>query len=61
MISPCIKVCKVKDGRCTGCNRTLEQIAKWSTMSDEERERAMQWPDPDLPPINLYNAPKGKK
>ena len=24
--SPCINTCKVKDGICIGCNRTLEEI-----------------------------------
>jgi len=58
MNSPCTKVCKIEQGRCTGCNRTLEQIAAWSTMTEQERKDALNWPDPDLPPINLWNAPK---
>jgi monothiol glutaredoxin len=31
--SPCIKVCVLRGSRCTGCLRTLDEIAAWSTMS----------------------------
>jgi predicted Fe-S protein YdhL (DUF1289 family) len=39
MMSPCIKICTLDPKRsfCTGCGRTLDEIARWSTMSDEER------------------------
>ncbi len=40
--SPCIGICKVEDGVCTGCNRTLEDITKWSDMSPEERLERME-------------------
>ena len=26
---------------CLGCKRTLDEIARWGTMSDAERERVM--------------------
>ncbi len=26
---------------CRGCGRTLDEIARWGTMSDAERERVM--------------------
>ena len=34
--SPCISVCRMDadTGFCTGCLRTLEEIAGWSTMED---------------------------
>jgi monothiol glutaredoxin len=36
--SPCIKVCVLVAGhRCTGCHRTLDEIAGWSTMSAEQQ------------------------
>lgn len=36
--SPCIKVCLLdQDNRCRGCGRTIEEIARWSTMTDDER------------------------
>ena len=34
--SPCIKVCVLADGgQCTGCLRTIHEIAAWSSMSAE--------------------------
>lgn len=42
MKTPCIKVCKVSEGKCLGCGRTLEQIRLWSKYTDEERERIMK-------------------
>ncbi|MEQ1689934.1 MAG: DUF1289 domain-containing protein [Gemmatimonas sp.] len=36
--SPCIKVCQLDlAGRCRGCGRTLDEIARWSTMPTDER------------------------
>jgi predicted Fe-S protein YdhL (DUF1289 family) len=62
--SPCTKVCKIKEGVCTGCHRTLEQIGAWGSMTDKERQeemRELKWPGPELPPINLWNAPRGEE
>jgi len=41
--SPCIKICTldVRAGRCLGCGRTVEEIARWSTMSAAERAHVM--------------------
>jgi len=40
--SPCIKVCVVdRSGHCVGCGRSLNEIASWSTLSDEARRRIM--------------------
>ena len=41
MNSPCVKVCQMdpQRGLCLGCARTLDEIARWAQMSDEERER----------------------
>jgi uncharacterized protein len=35
--SPCISVCTMnaQTGLCEGCQRTLEEIAEWSTASEE--------------------------
>ena len=43
MTSPCIKVCQMdpQRGLCLGCRRSLEEIARWSSMSDAERQRVM--------------------
>lgn len=37
MESPCVQVCVVEDGICTACDRTVEEIASWSVMSESER------------------------
>ncbi len=36
--SPCIKVCRIDaQSRCYGCGRTLDEIARWSGMTLDER------------------------
>jgi uncharacterized protein len=36
--SPCINVCVLDAGqRCTGCGRTIDEIAGWARMSASER------------------------
>ena len=37
--SPCTSVCRMNErtGWCEGCARTLDEIAAWSAMSDEEK------------------------
>jgi predicted Fe-S protein YdhL (DUF1289 family) len=41
--TPCIKICTLDaaSGRCLGCGRTVNEIARWSTMSAAERARVM--------------------
>ncbi len=42
VLSPCIGICSVDArGVCEGCLRTLDEIARWSTMGDAERLRVM--------------------
>lgn len=42
--SPCIKVCRILEATrlCTGCLRTLEEIANWARYSAAERTRIMR-------------------
>jgi predicted Fe-S protein YdhL (DUF1289 family) len=42
--SPCTGVCLVDRhaARCTGCGRSLAQIASWMEMSDAERDGIMR-------------------
>jgi uncharacterized protein len=42
--SPCIKVCEMKPDtkQCTGCYRTIEEIAYWATMGPTAREKIMR-------------------
>jgi hypothetical protein len=37
--SPCINVCRMNDatGLCDGCLRTLDEIALWSVLDDEDK------------------------
>jgi len=37
--SPCVKVCVIHQGAglCVGCHRTLDEIARWSRMTADER------------------------
>ena len=37
--SPCISVCVIdqRTGLCTGCQRTLDEIAAWSVLDDAAR------------------------
>lgn len=41
--TPCVNVCTLdaRSGLCLGCGRTIEEIARWSTMRPEERKRVM--------------------
>jgi uncharacterized protein len=43
METPCIKVCVIDPGTnaCTGCGRTLAEIAGWSQLGDAGRRRVM--------------------
>ncbi|WP_129777113.1 DUF1289 domain-containing protein [Peristeroidobacter soli] len=40
--SPCIKVC-VLDARqvCIGCGRTIDEIAQWSRLTEEQRREVV--------------------
>ena len=39
--SPCTRVCRIDGGSgvCAGCARTLDEIARWSAMSEAERRQ----------------------
>jgi len=41
--TPCVKVCQMDPSRnlCLGCRRTLDEIARWGMMNDQERERIL--------------------
>lgn len=44
MITPCIQLCKIDSltKKCAGCGRTLDEIARWSNMTDTERTTIMK-------------------
>ena len=37
--SPCILVCRIVDGYCAGCKRTIDEIREWIIMSEEQQKR----------------------
>lgn len=41
--TPCVNICTLdaRSGLCQGCGRTIDEIARWGTMSPEERKRVM--------------------
>lgn len=41
--SPCVNVCMLHPDSdlCIGCKRTVEEIGRWLSYSDEERQRIM--------------------
>ncbi|MGI9369499.1 MAG: DUF1289 domain-containing protein [Ruegeria sp.] len=42
--SPCIQICVMHPAEriCTGCYRTIDEIARWSKMDSSERAEIMQ-------------------
>jgi len=42
--SPCTNVCRMspRTGLCEGCLRTIDEIAAWSRMSDEQKRAVWQ-------------------
>jgi predicted Fe-S protein YdhL (DUF1289 family) len=55
--SPCIQICVVhpETRLCTGCNRSIDEIAAWSKMTPEVRRAIME----DLP--SRQSAPTGRR
>ena len=41
--SPCVRICVVHpEARiCTGCYRTIDEISRWSRMTDDERQEVL--------------------
>jgi predicted Fe-S protein YdhL (DUF1289 family) len=41
--SPCNKVCVIepRSGFCRGCGRNLDEIARWTALTDDERRRVI--------------------
>jgi uncharacterized protein len=67
MKSPCVKVCVMDPQRdvCMGCARTLDEIARWGLMSEEERNDIMAGLPARrerlaLPPISLEGDVRGR-
>ena len=42
IVSPCVQVCRIDEsGLCEGCARTLDEIVRWSSMGEVERDRVL--------------------
>jgi hypothetical protein len=42
--SPCISVCALdEDDVCLGCHRTGDEILRWTTMTNDERRRVLEY------------------
>ena len=41
--TPCIRVCLIdpQSGLCEGCGRTRDEVARWGSLTEEERRRIM--------------------
>lgn len=41
--TPCVKICTVdaRMGLCLGCGRTIDEIARWTSMTAPERAEVM--------------------
>ena len=40
--SPCVSVCALgEDDVCTGCQRSIEEISRWSRMDNVERRQVL--------------------
>ncbi|NIZ14354.1 DUF1289 domain-containing protein [Phaeobacter sp. HF9A] len=41
--SPCIKICVIhpETRLCTGCARSIDEISRWSRMTDDERREVL--------------------
>lgn len=58
--SPCVAKCELRNGKCVGCGRTIDEISNWKSFTEEEKLSVMDrlkfricWPDIHFPPINL--------
>ena len=61
--SPCISVCVIEErtGLCTGCQRTLDEIAAWSVLDDAERRAVWTRIGLRRAAINAALAPPNKE
>lgn len=49
-LTPCVGICRLDEkGYCVGCRRSLDEIARWGTLSDAERLRCMREELPKRP------------
>lgn len=39
--SPCVNICALDDDVCSGCQRTVAEITRWSRMTNPERREVL--------------------
>lgn len=43
VLSPCVNICALDDDDiCTGCQRKVEEITRWSRMDNAERRKVLE-------------------
>jgi predicted Fe-S protein YdhL (DUF1289 family) len=59
--TPCTAVCAIDpvSGLCLGCGRTLDEIARWTVLTDGERARIMAELPDRTARIDAARAPRG--
>jgi predicted Fe-S protein YdhL (DUF1289 family) len=40
--SPCVLICRIEDGECVGCKRTIDEIRDWIIMSEYEQNKLLR-------------------
>lgn len=46
--SPCTNICILDQNMCTGCGRTVDEIARWPVMSEHEKKEIVKRVCPSL-------------
>jgi uncharacterized protein len=59
--TPCLRVCILdpESGLCEGCGRTRDEIARWGSLSEDERLAIMAGLDERMRRVLLAEAPAG--
>lgn len=42
MSSPCIGECSARNGICSGCGRTIDEIVMWQSLSEEDKREIIE-------------------
>ena len=40
--SPCVLICRIEDGECVGCKRTIDEIRDWIILSEYEQKKLLR-------------------
>ncbi len=57
--SPCIDVCVTREGVCIGCYRTLDEMANWKMMTEEQKAEVVEKIKGRRSSQDYYGAPGG--